>query len=60
MKDVKPPAVLTEEEYAEMMREFVLAGQWMSEQLKLKRGLGSIGQTPGISSGSNPPQHEDG
>ena len=38
MQDKRAPGALTPMEFAEMMREFSAAGEWMSEQLLIRSG----------------------
>lgn len=40
-KPVKPDNLLTDEEFADMMKEFASAGLWMRRQLALKRSTPS-------------------
>lgn len=38
MQDKQAPGPLTPMQFAEMMQEFTAAGEWMSEQLRLRSG----------------------
>lgn len=38
MQDKQAPGPLTPMQFAEMMQEFSAAGEWMSEQLRLRSG----------------------
>lgn len=49
---VKRPAVLSDNEYMDMMRDFDLASNWMQEQLGSRRGLPRPGVILGFSSSS--------
>ncbi|MBV4540082.1 hypothetical protein [Pseudomonas vlassakiae] len=46
MKGGKSLGALTEEEFTTMMLEFDVAGQWMLEQLKLRRANASTTVSP--------------
>lgn len=47
------PALLTDEEFACMMRDFDTAGHWMREQLVLKRGTPSAAAQKQTSAGES-------
>ena len=60
MESVNVPLSLSDEEFESMMRELNSAGDWMLEQLELKRSAPGPAVANEFSQGSVPPGEGDG